>query len=207
MKRKPPDKTPASPRFIEAIALESRVLFSTNPASFVAGPGSGLDPALFDGDGTASIQLVQAAPSNRDAHQERADAAGTVDAEGQHLEIRMEQQLEDLARLMDEAQIVPYRSMQDDPTSWLTTELDAPAAPLPNPQIVGTNTNLDLIQFTTDTGHVVGFEDDSILIAAPSHLLQFDLVGANLIGPVAADGSTFTNVTYVNAWDGVTAVL
>ena len=46
-----------------------------------------------------------------------------------------------------------------------------------------------LLQFTTETGHVLGFGQTSIIVASPSHMLQVEFVGANLVGPAAADAT------------------
>ena len=73
------------------------------------------------------------------------------------------------------------------------------------------------MQFTTSGGHVLGFGQSSIIVASLDHMLQVDLVGANLVTPVSQDaaaeagGTTgaaaaFTQVTYAGLWDGVTAV-
>ena len=81
------------------------------------------------------------------------------------------------------------------------------------------------MQFTTTGGNILGFAQDSILVASSSHLFDVQFVGANLVGPVAADSATdaatnstettsdatvgtatFTSVSYAGLWDGVTAV-
>ncbi len=73
----------------------------------------------------------------------------------------------------------------------------------------------ELMQFVSQ-GHVLGFGQDSILVASASHSLQIEFVGANLVGPVAGDSAidsdgtsgaaVFSSVTYAGVWDGVTAV-
>ncbi|MCC7336647.1 MAG: SBBP repeat-containing protein [Pirellulaceae bacterium] len=84
-----------------------------------------------------------------------------------------------------------------------------------------------LLQFTTNGGNILGFTQDSILVASSSNLFDVQFVGANLVGPLAADSASnataassatgvassapvgaaaFTSVTYAGLWDGVTAV-
>ncbi|MEQ1826588.1 MAG: SBBP repeat-containing protein, partial [Pirellula sp.] len=74
-----------------------------------------------------------------------------------------------------------------------------------------------LLQFVSD-GHVLGFQQDSLLVASLDHALQIDFVDANTVAPstgeLIVDGNTvedsranaFTSVTYAGIWDGVTAV-
>jgi len=85
----------------------------------------------------------------------------------------------------------------------------------------GTSSNSSLLQFSTNGGNILGFTQDSILVASSSHLFDVRFVGANLGGPVAMDSvsnatevaasapvgaAAFTSVTYASLWDGVTAV-
>ncbi len=73
-----------------------------------------------------------------------------------------------------------------------------------------------LLQFTS-SGHVLGFGQSSIMVASLDHLLRVDLVGSSAAMPVSqadaasiggdsAGARAFSEVTYVNAWDGVTVV-
>jgi hypothetical protein len=71
------------------------------------------------------------------------------------------------------------------------------------------------LQFTS-AGHVLGFTEDSAIIASASHMLKTEFVNANPVAPGAdknssgetGDGtaSPLTRVTYRNLWDGVTVV-
>ncbi|MCA9182083.1 MAG: SBBP repeat-containing protein, partial [Planctomycetales bacterium] len=82
-------------------------------------------------------------------------------------------------------------------------------------------TNPTLLQFTTNGGNILGFTQDSILVASSSNLFDVRFVGANLVGPVAAESTSdatdvaastpvgaaaFTSVSYAGLWNGVTAV-
>jgi len=75
----------------------------------------------------------------------------------------------------------------------------------------------ELLQFTAGS-HVVGFGTGRIYIASGNHMVKIELVGARAVAPVAAGGAaptaanvsgmapTLGQVTYAQAWDGVTVV-
>jgi hypothetical protein len=78
-----------------------------------------------------------------------------------------------------------------------------------------TNDGANLLQFTS-AGQVLGFSDDSVIVASTSHMLKIDFLNSNVITPKAdnaASGESITgkasalgSVTYQNLWDGVTVV-
>jgi len=98
-----------------------------------------------------------------------------------------------------------------------------------NTSAIATRTSLDsnsfghaaqstdaLVQFTTDTGHVLAFGQSSIIVGAMDHVLQVEMVGANAVPPSSENSASsnganttgvqaFTHVSYAGLWDGVTA--
>ena len=79
----------------------------------------------------------------------------------------------------------------------------------------GTNDGAKLLQFTS-AGHVLGFTDNSVIVASASHMLKIDFLNSRAVTPEAdnaASGESSSGaalalgrVTYQNLWDGVTAV-
>ncbi|MHB9081943.1 MAG: DUF7948 domain-containing protein, partial [Pirellulaceae bacterium] len=74
-----------------------------------------------------------------------------------------------------------------------------------------------LLQFSSSNGHILGFGQSMLIVAAPSHSLQVEFIGANRVGPAAPAAATdadvtpgaaapLTSVTYAGLWDGITAV-
>ena len=73
----------------------------------------------------------------------------------------------------------------------------------------------DFLQFTS-AGHVLGFTEDSVIIASASHMLKTEFVNANPTAPEADKNSSgetsdgmaapLNRVTYKDIWPGVTVV-
>jgi hypothetical protein len=75
-----------------------------------------------------------------------------------------------------------------------------------------------LLQFTSAGGHVVGFGNSSVYVAAMDHMLKVDLVGVQDVFPLSEEGKTqaagddadiaqpLSRVSYPEAWEGVTIV-
>jgi hypothetical protein len=75
-----------------------------------------------------------------------------------------------------------------------------------------------LLQYTSASGHVVGFGNGAVYVAAMDHMLRVDLVGALDVAPISQGGETqeagdasdisqpLSRVTYPEAWEGVTVV-
>jgi len=73
----------------------------------------------------------------------------------------------------------------------------------------------NLLQFTS-AGHVLGFSEDSVIIASASHMLKTEFVNANAVAPEAGESSMgetgdgtaapLSRVTYHDIWDDVTVV-
>jgi hypothetical protein len=75
----------------------------------------------------------------------------------------------------------------------------------------GINNTPSLMQFYS-SGHILGFSSQGVYVAAGSHALHMDFIGANPTQPQAASiiragtnekGTYLNQVTYKNLWDGV----
>ncbi|MHB0960277.1 MAG: cadherin domain-containing protein, partial [Pirellulaceae bacterium] len=190
-----------------AIQLEDRVLLSASPGPVV------VDGTVADTDGTSDLL----APTNADVEQaavSSTDLAAPDDprtaADGLAL---LDSLLGDVLRaaeqdgLLCETVSVDSSVADVDTGDSVVSPTDAPPStpPLTDP----------LLQFTSQ-GHVLGFGQSSIVVASPSHMLQVELVGANLVDPVAVDPTVdaaapgaaqpFSGVLYAGVWDGVSAV-
>ncbi|MEW6363683.1 MAG: SBBP repeat-containing protein [Acidobacteriota bacterium] len=72
-----------------------------------------------------------------------------------------------------------------------------------------------VLQYTSPSGHVIGFEAGSMYVASADHALKVELVGADAaVTPVAREAcvgsakqttQSLAHVTYPGAWEGVTA--
>ncbi len=199
---------------VEVDQLESRVLYSASPLPVEAAESADSEQA-----DTAAGASQSTATSQDDSPSTGPDSAAN--------DIRTS---DDSLSLLDEVSFVLLPTLAEETQSGYEVVSVDPSAD-DNEQLVadltsdaeseGTGSSSSLLQFSTNGGNILGFTQDSILVASSSHLFDVRFVGANLGGPVATDSvnnatelaasapvgaATFTGVTYAGLWDGVTAV-
>jgi hypothetical protein len=192
----------------ELSQLEDRILLSATPVAVVAAPEADAtqqDAESPTAETESTLEVASAGQTDALAEEPRTinDSLALLDRISNELDATLDFEAETTSSpIVGDA--LPLESFAAVTGSDIAASTDTTGAD-------------SLLQFGTTDGHVLGFGQTSLIVASPSHMLNVELVGANLVGPTAADaaadaGSTagaaqpFTSVSYVGLWDGVTAV-